>query len=69
MKTTFLTLALLFSLTVFTSCREEKTADEKVEAAINDIGEDLENASDDVQDAVEDVNDEIEDAAEDMKED
>lgn len=69
MKTTFLTLALLFSLNVFTSCREEKTADEKVEVAINDIGEDLENASDDVQDAVEDVNDEIEDAAEDMKED
>lgn len=69
MKTTLLTIALLFSLTVFTSCREEKSPDEKIEAAMDDVGDDLEDASDDVQDAVEDVRDEIEDEAEDMKRD
>ena len=69
MKITLLTLALLFSLTVFTSCREEKSPDEKIEAAMDDIGDDIEDASDDVQDAVEDVQDEIEEEAEKMNKD
>ena len=70
MKKLILTLVFLFTLTtVFTSCREDKTPDEKVEAAIDDMKEDLEDASDDVQDAAEDLKDELEEAAEEAKDD
>ncbi|WP_034045550.1 hypothetical protein [Wocania ichthyoenteri] len=70
MKKAILILALLFTTSiVFTSCREKKTTDEKIEAAINEIGEDLENASDDVKDAIEDVKDEIEEVKEEAKKD
>ena len=53
---------LMFSLSlVLTGCREEnKTPEDKIEDAIEEVGEDLEDASDDVQDAIEDVQDEIE---------
>ena len=58
-------LALLFTVsTVFVSCREKKSADEQIEEAIDEIGDELENASDDVKDAVEDVKDELKEAAE-----
>lgn len=70
MKKVFITLALLFSVaTVFTSCREEKTPDEKVEEAMDDVKDDLEDASDDVKDAAEDLQDEIEEAAEEASDD
>lgn len=70
MKKIILTFVFLFTLaTVFTSCREEKTPDEKVEAAMDDMKEDVEDASDDVQDAAEDLQDEIEEAAEEAGDD
>lgn len=68
MKRIILVFALLFTFSTLlvscNSCQEEKTADEKVEEAIEELGDDLENASDDVQDAVEDVQDEVEEAIE-----
>lgn len=65
MKKIILMLALLFTVsTVFVSCREKKSADEKIEEAINEIGDELDEASDDVKDAIEDVKDELEEAAE-----
>ncbi|WP_047546217.1 hypothetical protein [Psychroserpens sp. Hel_I_66] len=70
MKKLILTFAFLFTLaTVFTSCREEKTPDEKVEEAMDDVKEDLEDASDDVQDAAEDLQEEVEEAAEEANDD
>lgn len=56
MKKIILVVAVLFSLSsVFTSCREEKKADEQIEETIDEVG-------DDVEDAAEDVGDEVEDA-------
>ncbi|MEM5564774.1 hypothetical protein WNY78_06645 [Psychroserpens sp. AS72] len=70
MKKVILTFAFIFTLaTVFTSCREEKSPDEKVEAAMDNVKEDLEDASDDVQDAAEDLQNEIEEAAEEVGDD
>lgn len=54
---------------VITGCREEKTPEEKIEAAIEDVNEDLENAADDVKDAAEDLQDEIEEVAEESGDD
>ncbi|WP_040281786.1 hypothetical protein [Psychroserpens damuponensis] len=66
MKKIILTFVFIFSLaTVFTSCRDEKTPEEKVEAAMDDVKDDVEDASDDVQDAADDLAEEIEEAAED----
>jgi ABC-type transporter MlaC component len=63
-KTVYMFLAL-FSLSVLTtSCREQKTPDEKVEQALDDVGDELEDASDDVKDAAEDLKDEIEEVKE-----
>ena len=68
MKKIILTFVFIFSLaTVFTSCRDEKTPEEKVEAAMDDVKDDVEDASDDVQDAADDLAEEIEEAAEDNK--
>nr|WP_321223423.1 hypothetical protein [uncultured Psychroserpens sp.] len=70
MKKVILSFVFLFTLaTVFTSCRDEKTPDEKVEAAMDDVKEDLQDASDDVQDAAEDLENEIEEAAEEVGDD
>ena len=70
MKKVILTFVFLFALTtVFTSCREQKTPDEKVEAAMDDMKEDIDNASDDIQDAAEDLQEEIEEAAEEANDD
>lgn len=63
-RLTYLFLAL-FSLSVFnTSCREQKTPDEKVEQALDEVSDELEDASDDVKDAAEDLKDEIEEVKE-----
>jgi len=70
MKKVILIFAFLFTITtVFTSCREEKTPDEKVEAAMDDMKEDIEDASDDVQDAAKNLHNEIEEAAEEANDD
>ncbi|HEA22078.1 hypothetical protein LCGC14_0949070 [marine sediment metagenome] len=50
-------LALSFSVSTLTSCRE-KTTGEKVEDSMEDAG-------DDIEDAAEDVGDEVEDAVDD----
>lgn len=68
MKKVIFVLALFFTCTIaFTSCRDNKTPDEKVEAALEEVKEDAEYASDDVQDALEDVQDEIEEVKEESK--
>lgn len=65
MKKLIYLFALIVSISVITlGCRDKKTADEKIEDAIEEVGDELEDASDDVKDAVEDVKDEIEEAAE-----
>jgi len=70
MKKIVFTYAFLGLLTIsLTNCREEKTADEKVEEALNEITEDLENASDDVKDAAEDLQDEIDEVKEEVGDD
>lgn len=70
MKRVILSFVFLFTLgTIFTGCRDEKSPDEKVEAAMEDVKDDLESASDDVQDAAEDLQDEIEEAAEEAGDD
>lgn len=47
--------ALVFSLSTVTSCREEKSAGEKIEEGVEDMGDDIEDAADDVGDEVEDA--------------
>lgn len=70
MKKILITMIFAFTLsTVFTGCREEKSPEEKVEAALENVSEDLENAADDVKDAAEDLQDEIEEAAEEAGDD
>ncbi|MBV7268255.1 phasin family protein [Winogradskyella luteola] len=63
-KFTYIFLALFSLSIIVSSCREEKTADEKVEEALDEISEELEDASDDVKDAAEDLKDEIEEVKE-----
>jgi predicted small secreted protein len=54
-KLSYLFIAL-FSLSLLTtSCREQKSAGEKVEEAVEDTGDALEDAADDIGDEVEDV--------------
>ncbi len=52
----------LFVLTMFTiglamSCREEKTAGEKIEDGIEEVGDGIEDGAEEVEDAVEDAAD------------
>jgi signal transduction histidine kinase len=69
MKKTIYTFLLLFSLSlVLTNCREEnKTPEQKIEEALEEVSDDMEEASDDVKDALEDVQDEIEEVEEESK--
>lgn len=54
---------LLFSVaTIFTSCRDQKTAGEKIEDGIEEVGDGIEDAADDTGDAIEDAADDVEDA-------
>lgn len=52
----------MFAITLFTvgvamSCREEKTAGEKIEDGIEEVGDGIEDGADDVEDAIEDATD------------
>ncbi|QLG44971.1 hypothetical protein [Costertonia aggregata] len=51
--------ALLFtvSLSTFTSCREDKSAGEKVEESIEEVGEDIEEGAEEVEDEIDDATD------------
>ncbi|AYN68911.1 hypothetical protein D1013_16765 [Euzebyella marina] len=52
----FMTLcALVFSLSAFNSCREEKSTGEKIEDTMDEVGDDIEEGAEDVQDEVEDA--------------
>lgn len=64
-KLTFLFIALFSLSLITTSCREQKSNEDKVEDAIDDAGDAIEDAADDVKDAAEDVADDIEDAVDD----
>jgi len=57
--------ALIFSLSVFNSCREEKSAGEKIEEGVEEVGDGIEDAADDVGDGIEDAADDVEDAVDD----
>ncbi|WP_299336601.1 hypothetical protein [uncultured Psychroserpens sp.] len=51
-KLTYIFIAL-FSLSLLTtSCREEKSTEEKVEDVVDDAGDAVEDAADDIEDAV-----------------
>ena len=45
-------IAMTFSLSTFTSCRDQKTAGDKIEDVADDVGDGIEDAADDVEDAV-----------------
>lgn len=52
----FMTLfALVFSLSALNSCREEKSAGEKIEEGVEEMGDDIEEGAEDVEDEVEDA--------------
>ncbi|ALJ05137.1 hypothetical protein APS56_08365 [Pseudalgibacter alginicilyticus] len=54
---------LLFAIgTIFTGCREEKTAGEKIEDGIENVGDGIEDAADDTGNAIENAADDVEDA-------
>ncbi|WP_299228194.1 hypothetical protein [uncultured Psychroserpens sp.] len=70
MKNILLAFIFLFTIgTVLTSCRDERTPDEKIEAAMEEVKDDIEEASDDVKDAAEDLEDEINEAIEEAGDD
>ncbi|WP_405384742.1 hypothetical protein [Maribacter sp. LLG6340-A2] len=47
----------LMTIGVAMSCREEKTAGEKMEEGIEDVGDGIEDGAEEVEDAVEDATD------------
>lgn len=49
------TLLFTISLSSFTSCRDEKTAGEKVEETIDDAGESIEEGAEEVEDEIDDA--------------
>ncbi|WP_209404125.1 hypothetical protein [Pseudozobellia sp. WGM2] len=52
----FLTMfALVFSLSAFNSCREEKSTGEKMEDTMDEVGDDIEEGAEDMKDEVEDA--------------
>lgn len=52
----FITLfALVFAMSVINGCREEKSAGEKMEDGIEEVGDGVEDAAEDVEDEVEDA--------------
>ncbi|MCF7560729.1 hypothetical protein L3X39_08770 [Sabulilitoribacter multivorans] len=53
MKKIILALTLLFTLSIAsTSCRDEKSAGEKIEDGVEEVGEGLEDAADDIEDEI-----------------
>ncbi|MFC0605664.1 hypothetical protein [Winogradskyella pulchriflava] len=68
-KVSYLLIALFSLSLIVSSCREQKSPDEKVEEAMESVKEDLDDASDDVKDAAEDLEDEIKEAKEEQNDD
>ena len=61
--------ALTFSVSTLNSCREDKSAGEKMEDSMEDAGEDMEDAAEDMGNDVEDAAEDTEDAMEDAVDD
>ena len=58
MKKLSMFLTALFFVSMFTvSCRDQKTAGEKVEDAVEDTGDEIEDAAEDVEDEIDDATD------------
>ena len=58
MKKSLLMLLFAFmTVGIATSCREEKSAGEKMEEGIEDVGDGIEDGAEEVEDAVEDASD------------
>lgn len=51
-KLAYAFLLLVVVGTIFASCREKKTAGEKIEDGVEDVGDGIEDAADEVEDAV-----------------
>jgi hypothetical protein len=56
-KSLLMFLFCLMTVGIALSCREEKSAGEKIEDGVEEVGEDIEDGAEEVEDAVEDVAD------------
>lgn len=56
-KSIFMFVFALMTIGVAISCREEKTAGEKMEEGVEDIGDGIEDGAEEVEDAVDDATD------------
>lgn len=56
-KAIFMFVIALFTMSIATSCREEKSTGEKVEDTMEEAGDEVEDAVDDAGDAIEDATD------------
>lgn len=56
-KSLLLFLFCLMTVGIALSCREEKSAGEKIEDGVEEVGEDIEDGAEEVEEAVEDVAD------------
>jgi len=56
-KSLLMLLFAIMTVGVAMSCREEKTAGEKMEEGIDEVGDGIEEGADEVEDAVEDATD------------
>ncbi|WP_372753114.1 hypothetical protein [Mariniflexile sp.] len=54
-KLAYTFLVLMTAGTIFTSCRDQKTAGEKIEDGVEEVGDGVEDAAEDVADEVEDA--------------
>jgi len=54
-KVLYLLTIAVFTLSLITSCREEKSPKEKIEDGIEEIGDGIEDGAEEVEDAVEDA--------------
>ncbi|WP_194768425.1 hypothetical protein [Tamlana sp. I1] len=61
-KLAYIFIVILSVGTLFTGCRDQKTAGEKIEDGVEEVGDGIEDAADDVGDAIEDAADDVEDA-------
>lgn len=56
-KVIYMFVLALFTIGIAMSCREEKTAGEKMEDGIEEVGDGIEEGAEEVEDAVEDATD------------
>lgn len=64
MKKLLMTLTLLVSIALL-NCREQKSAEDKVEDAMENVEDAAEDVGDEIEDGAEDMGDEMEDAVDD----